>query len=407
MAGAPVEIWNRTFEGAGLDKAYSVLQTSDGGFILAGETGAFGTEETYAWLIKTDENGKEMWNKTFGKKSGRTAKIVIQASDGGYVFISNNMLTKIDENGKYLWGKEFIGIGNRVINSISQTEDGYYILVSDTVLIKVDKQGNIIWKKAFEKLADGWINSIQQTKDGGYILAGNKIKDGAEDAWLFKINSVGNEQWNTTLGGNGSDYAYYVLQTADGGYVITGQTSSHGSGDFDAWLIKTDAGGIEQWNKTFGGTFQDAAYFVQQTPDGGFILAGSRSYRNYGYEAWLIKTDGNGNLQWMKPFRGSGLGSVYSVHMTKDNGFALAGYTSSYWAAKSYAWLIKVGERTIGTTNTHIEKINRTSSVSPTTGLTAVQSSTENVPVEKAAGSEFLMAIPILLLVFIIRRKKE
>jgi len=93
--------------------------------------------------------------------------------------------------------------------------------------------------------------------------------------------------------------------------------------------------------------------------------------------------------------------------MTKDNGFALAGYTSSYWTAKSYAWLIKVGGRTTGTTNAHIEKINRTSSVSPTTGLTAVQSSTENLPVEKADGSEFLMEISTLLLVFIIRRKKK
>ncbi len=400
MAGAPVEIWNRTFGRAGLDKAYSVLQTSDGGFILAGGTGALGTEETHAWLIKTDENGKEMWNKTFGKRSGITAKTVLQAFDGGYVFISNNMLTKTDENGKYLWGKEFIGIGNSVINSISQTKDGYYTLVSDTVLIKVDNQGNILWKKAFEKLADGWIDSIQQTKDGGYILAGNKIKDGAEDAWLFKIDSAGNEQWNTTFGGNGSDYAYYVQQTADGGYVFTGQTDSYGSGDFDAWLMKTNASGIEQWNKTFGGTFQDSTYFVQQTPDGGFILAGSRSYRNYGYEAWLIKTDGNGNLQWMKPFRGLGLGSVYSVNMTKDGGFALAGYTSSYWGGDSYAWLIKVGGNTTGTANVPIEKINKTSSATPTSSLTPAEPATKEAPKEKAAGFEVVLAITILLTLY-------
>ncbi|HEY9245550.1 MAG TPA: hypothetical protein VIO11_01765 [Candidatus Methanoperedens sp.] len=111
MAGAPVEIWNRTYGGAGLDKVYSVQQTSDGGFILAGETG---TEDTYPWLIKTDETGKEMWNKTFGKKSGRMAKTIMQAPDGGYVFISDNMLTKTDQNGNYLWSKGFSGIG--VIN---------------------------------------------------------------------------------------------------------------------------------------------------------------------------------------------------------------------------------------------------------------------------------------------------
>lgn len=212
------------------------------------------------------------------------------------------MLTKIDENGKFLWGKEFSGIGNNVINSISKTEDEDYILVSDTVLIKVDNWGNILWKKAFEKLADGWINSVQQTKDGGYILAGNKVKDGAEDAWLIKIDSAGNEQWN----------------------------------------------------KTFGGTFQDSTYFVQQTPDGGFILAGLRSYRNYGYEAWLIKTDGSGNLQWIKPFRGSGISSAYSVLMTQDGGFVVSGYTSPYWPTNSDALLIKVGGETNGTGNSNI-----------------------------------------------------
>ncbi len=386
MTGAPVEIWNRTFGGAGLDKAYSVQQTMDGGFILAGETGVFGQEETHVWLIKTDIKGKEIWNRTYGKKS--IAKSVMQASDGGYLFISNNMLTKIDKNGNYLWGKDFSGIGGGVINSIRQSDYGGYILVSDTMLIKIDDQGNILWKKTLEKLADGWINSAQQTSDG-YIFAGNKIKDGAEDAWLFKIDSVGNEQWNRTLGGNCSDYAYHVQQTADGGYIVTGKTCSYGSGDFDAWLIKTDASGIEQWNKTFGGTFQDSTYFVQQTPDGGFILAGSRSYRNDGYEAWLIKTDGRGNLQWIKPFRGSGLASVYSVDMIKDKGFVLAGYTSSYWAAKSYAWLIKVGEGTNGTANALIETINKTSS--------------KEKAAEKAAGFEAALTIVMFLAMKMIR----
>ncbi len=406
MAGTPVEVWNRTFGGAGLNKVYSVQQTSDGGFILAGEAGVSGTQETHAWLIKTDANGEEMWNRTYGKKGSRTAKSVMQTSDGGYLFISNNMLTKTDENGNYLLGKEFSGIGNSVINSISQSEDGNYILASDTMLIKVDNRGNILWKKTIEKLTDGWINSVQQTKDDGYILAGNRVKGGAEDVWLYKIDSAGNEQWNRTFGGKGSDYAYYTQQTADGGYIITGQTSSYGSGGFDAWLIKTDAKGIEQWNKTFGGTFQDSTYFVQQTPDGGFILAGSRSYRNYGYEAMLIKTDGSGNLQWIRPFRGFGFGSVYSVNMTEDGGFALAGYTSLYMAANSYAWLIKAGGGTNGGANAPMEKTNETFSEIPTSGLTPAKSATEEVPEKKAAGFETFPVIIALSAVIVFGRKK-
>ena len=154
---------------------------------------------------------------------------------------------------------------------------------------------------------------------------------------------------------------------------------------------------VEIWNRTFGGTGLDQAYSVQQTPDGGFILAGSRSFRNFGYEAWLIKTDGSGNLQWIKPFRGSGISSAYSVLMTQDGGFVVSGYTSPYWSTNSDAWLIKVGGETNGTSNTTDGNMNGTASISPNMGLTAVQSATEKVPAEKAAGFEAALAILIFL----------
>ncbi len=348
----------------------------------------------------------EEWNRTY-LDMGWGLSDIAPTVDGGYVLAAYDSIVKIDENGKYLWGKEFSGIGNSVINSISQTEDGDHILVGDTVLIKMDNQSNILWKKAFEKLADGWINSIQQTRDDGYILAGNKGKDVAKDVCLFKIDSAGNEQWNRTFGGNKSDYAYYIQQTADGGYIITGETRSYGSGDFDAWLLKTNTSGIEQWNKTFGGKFQDSTYFVQQTSDGGFILAGSRSYRNYGNEAWLIKSDGNGNLQWIKPFRGSGISSAYSVLMTQDGGFVVSGYTSPYWSDNSDAWLIKVGRGTIGTANTSSVNMNETSSISPTMSLTEVQSTNEKVPAKKSVGFEVTMTITIFLVMKMIRGEKK
>lgn len=399
-APAPAEIWKRTFHGVGSDKAYFVEQTPDGGFILSGETGMSESEEMHVMLIKTDSNGKEIWNKTFGKKTGQTARSVFQASDGGYLFISNNMLTKVDENGKYLWGREFSGIGDSIINSMSQTKDSINILVGDNVLIKADEKGNVLWKKAFEKLKNSWINSIQQTNDDGYIFSGTKIKDGEEDAWFFKIDSAGNEQWNRTFGGNTSDYAYHVQETEDGGYVITGETSSYGKGDFDAWLIKTDDKGIEKWNKTFGGTFRDSAYFVKQTPDRGFVLAGSRSYRDFEHEGWLINADESGSLKWMKTFRESGISSVYSVIPTQDGGFVVAGYTSSYWGNNPEACLIKLGGKTNETINIVIDKMNGTSAAIPAMSFTPIPSTIENASVEKATGFEKVPATIALLAVY-------
>jgi hypothetical protein len=153
-----------------------------------------------------------------------------------------------------------------------------------------------------------------------------------------------------TFGGSGDDGATSVQQTKDGGYILAGYTTSYGAGYYDVWLIKTDASGIEQWNKTFGGRGLDGVYgthSVQQTKDGGYILAGTFNsfwsifQPNY---AWLIKTDANGKLQWNKTF---GLDYLfYSVQQTKDGEY-MAGLTDSYGAGGLDTWLITTGANEI------------------------------------------------------------
>ncbi|MCZ7372535.1 MAG: hypothetical protein O8C60_02570, partial [Candidatus Methanoperedens sp.] len=139
-------------------------------------------------------------------------------------------------------------------------------------------------------------------------------------------------------------------------------------------------------------------YYALQTPDGGFVLAGSRSYRNFGYEGWLIKTDGRGNLRWIKPFRGSGLGSIYSVIMTQDGGFVISGFSSSYQGDDPDAWLIKVGGDTEETSNTSIEFLNATYSETPIMNNSTNKSATESN--KKAEGFEMAFAAVMFLAVF-------
>jgi len=173
--------------------------------------------------------------------------------------------------------------------------------------------------------------SGHQTSDGGYILVGATTSFGAGDFdfWLIKTDSNGGQQWSKTFGGTLEDFPSSVQQTLDGGYILAGRTRSFGIYNYyDAWLIKTDSNGNEQWNKTFGRMNFDTAWSVQQTSDGGYILAVETGPSFLGNnDAWLIKTDSNGNEQWNKTFGGICHDSALDLKQTSDGCYILTGKT--------------------------------------------------------------------------------
>ena len=211
-------------------------------------------------------------------------------------------------------------------------------------LIKTDSSGIEQWSKAFggrsHEFKSG--NSVQQTDDGGFIIAGRTSSiDGDRDVYLIKTDGNGNEQWSKTFGGSGHDSGQSVQQTDDGGFIIAGRTSSI-DGVSDVYLIKTDSSGIEQWSKTFGGSYFDDAFSVKQTDDGGFVIIGS-TRASFGFDAvdvYLIKTDGSGNEQWSKTFGGSYFDSGNSVQQTDDGGFIIAGRTFSFGAGGQDVYIV-------------------------------------------------------------------
>jgi predicted secreted protein len=364
--GLPELEWSKTFGNLGDDFGDSVQQTSDGGYVIAGFTESYGAGGEDVWLIKTDSNGNKTWDKTFGGTSDDAGWSVQQTSDGGYVIAGSTSsygaggedvwLIKIDSNGNKAWDKTFGGTSFDDGESVQQTSDSGYVIAGSTSsygagegdvwLIKTDSNGNKVWDKTFGGTSDdaGW--SVQQTSDGSYIVAGftESYGAGGEDVWLIKTDSNGNKVWDKTFGGTSFDDGESAQQTSDGGYVIAGFTESYGAGGEDAWLIKTDSNGNKIWDKTFGGTSDDAGWSVQQTSDGGYIVAGgTSSYGAGGEDVWLIKTDSNGNKVWDKTFGGTADDDGISVQQTSDDGYVIAGVTGSYGAGNEDVWLIRLG----------------------------------------------------------------
>jgi len=341
----------KTYGGTGYDHASSVQQTSDGGYIIVGTTHSFGAGDLDIFLIKTDANGDRIWAKTYGGTDRDEGYSVQQTSDGGYILAGltesfgvgggDIFLIKTDANGNVQWAKTYGGAYWDFASSVQQTSDGGYIVAGvtsgDIFLIKTDADGNIIWAKTYGGTDDEWAFSVQQTSDGGYIVAGGTEPLGAGgDIFLIKTDADGNLQWAKTYGGTGYDRAFSVQQTSDGGYILAGVTSG------DIFLIKTDANGNVQWAKTYGGAYWDFASSVQQTSDGGYIIAGTtRSFGAGGYDILLIKTDANGNIIWAKTYGGASDEGASSVQQTSDGGYIVAGYTWSFSAGSSDIFLIK------------------------------------------------------------------
>ena len=279
--------------------SHSVAQTTDGGYVIAGDAWSQRRHDNDVWLIKTDAFGDTLWSRTWHGTDYDYGRSVAQTTDGGYIVAG---------------GTFSFGAG-----------------VSDFWLIKTDASGDTMWTRTFGGAgAEGGL-SVAQTTDGGYIITGwtESFGAGRSDAWLVKTDASGDTMWTRTFGGENRDGGYSVMQTTDGGYIITGETWSFGAGNNDAWLIKTDANGDTMWTRTWGDRYDDCGNSVAQTTDGGYVVTGwTESCSTRSLSVWLIRTDPDGDTIWTRTF-GSGYeadGYGYSVAPTTDRGYVIVGY---------------------------------------------------------------------------------
>jgi predicted secreted protein len=364
-AATPPTGWSKTYGGAGDDKGWGDLyQTSDGGYAISGDTASFGAGGADYWLVKVDAAGNMLWNKTYGGNGTESENAMVQTSDGGYAMLgvtgsfgaggNDFWLVKTDAAGNMQWNKTYGGTGSDIGVSVFQTNDGGYAVSGltssfgagsmDVWLVKTDSVGNMQWNKTYGGTGADYGFSVVQTSDGGYAISGPTTSFGAggQDVWLVKTDAAGNMQWNKTYGGTGMEWMDQMIRTADGGYAISGYTTSFGAGGQDVWLVKTDAAGNMQWNKTYGGTGSDDGFHLVQTGEGGYAIIGSTvSFGAGGTDVWLVKTDAAGNMQWNKTYGGANTDLGYSVVQTSDGGYAIAGYTNSFGAGGNDFYVVK------------------------------------------------------------------
>jgi len=364
-AGPGDTLWTRTHGGSDDDYGRSVKQTSDGGYIIAGWTASFGAGGYDVYLLKTDSSGDSLWTRTYGGSEYDYGYSVQQTSDGGYIIAGYTQsfgaghydayLLKTDSSGDSLWTRTYGGSSGDYGYSVQQTSDGGYIIAgltysfgaggSDVYLLKTDSAGDTLWTRTYGGSDYDYGQSVKQTSDGGYIIAGvtGSFGAGGYDVWLLKTDSAGDTLWTDTFGGSNDDYGYSVQQTSDGGYVIAGRTESFGAGGYDVYLLKTDSSGDSLWTRTYGGSENDNGYSVQETSDGGYVIAGvTGSFGAGNSDVWLLKTDSAGDTLWTRTYGGSDSDDGYSVQRTSDGGYIIAGETYSFGAGEADVYLLCV-----------------------------------------------------------------
>ena len=372
LAQGPDMAWSGNYGGSTGDYFYGVNTTSDGGYVAAGFTTSYGLLGQF-YLVKTNGTGVMEWFQHYGGSTGDGAAVVQQTTDGGYFVAGatssfgagsyDYWLIKTNSIGVTQWTRTFGGSEDDRAYSAFQTPDGGYILAGyvysfgaggqDIYVVKTDVAGDVEWARIYGGTGNEVTWSIKPTSDGGYVIGGFTSSSGAGsyDFWLIKTDDSGIAQWTRTFGGTSADYCYAVDQTSDGGYLLGGRTNSFGVGG-DYYLVKTDADGDLEWARNFGGSGQDEARSVQQTADGGFVMAGySNSYGAGSYDFWVVKTDPMGFMQWSRSYGGSEREELYAAMQTPDGGYALAGHTWSYGVGtpgSSNAFLVKTGPETRG-----------------------------------------------------------
>ena len=410
ITGSPALSFQHSLGGTDADAAMDIQKTADGGYIVAGysdsadgdASGNRGGDDY--WIVRLSSTGAIQWQKSLGGSDDDVALTIRQTSDGGYIVagysasndgdVSGNhggddyWIVKLSGTGAVQWKESLGGSNDERPYSIRQTSDGGYIVAgysasnngdvsgnhggNDDWIVKLSSAGAVQWQKCLGGSGDDEAYSLQQTPDGGYIIAGDSYSNdndvsgnhGGDDYWIVKLTSAGAIEWQKSFGGSDNEEPYSITRTTDGGYIIAGYTVSP-DGDVsinhsfdelaDYWIVKLTSTGVMEWEKSFGGSDDDIATGIQQTPDGGYIVGGYSASAdgdvsgNHGFsDYWIVKLDSDGGAQWTKSIGGTGDDFAYAIDRNTDGSYVVAGgsYSNDGDASGNHGdldfWVVKL-----------------------------------------------------------------
>lgn len=332
----------------------SMVQLSDGGYAVAGSrVDNFGYWNTY--LLRTDASRNVIWEKDFGGEMQDVGKSIQQTPDGGFIIsgyttstddgTKDIYLVRTDAQGNLLWEKKIGGDGDQEAAAMVPSNDGGFVMAGvakqgnskDALLIKVDMNGNLVWQKQFVAENTEEAYCVQATPDGGYFIGGFNSVHPADPplfagvSYLVKTDSEGNLLWeNDDI--PGMFHTKSIDQTTDGGFILAGLNSKYDE-QGRIILAKIDANGTLEWSESSDyntGALYDEVFCIRQTSDGGYVACGAAHTSPYQLptkkDILVIKTDAAGNKIWKKTFRdGFGFGIGYDIQETPDGGYILVG----------------------------------------------------------------------------------
>jgi len=345
--------WQKTIGGTNHEQANCIIQTTDGGYAIAGYTFSYATGYEDMYIVKCSGGGMIQWTKTIGGANTDVARSIIQTADGGFTIAGDTydygsttadwLIVKIDAGGSIQWLRTINRAAYDYACSIVQTNDGGFaisgisatggVFSSDMLIVKLNSAGNFQWSKTYGGSHDEPAYCIIQTTDRGLAIAGYSNSFGPYNVFnIIKTDSAGNIQWNRLIGESGTgSHIYSMIQISDGSFVLAGEFTPTGTGNYDMYVVKLSSSGAIQWTRTVVGTGYDMANSIIQTTDGGFVLGGyTNSYGAGGNDMYIVKLNSSGSLLWSKTVGGTGDEQAISLINSADGGFTAAGYTTSF-----------------------------------------------------------------------------
>ena len=354
-------IWERTFGGTGDDRAFCVMKSGDGGFLVVGSSTSFDSGKTFAWIVRIDQDGNMLWNRTYEERDGSEFRSAIR-TDGGFLLVGNTFassgdedgwIVRIDEQGNALWNRSLGSEMTDKLFSATAVSDGFILVgltysmgwnASDALALKIDTCGKVVWNKTYGGIGDNAFRAVVATDKNEYVCAGytNSIGNGNYAVWLVKMDENGTLLWSRIYGDVGSDMGYALAVTGDG-CVIAGETHSFGNGDAKAFVLKTDLNGKLLWQRAYGGQQYDSIDSIIPSSSGGYVVAGfTFSFGKGQRDFWIFNIDDSGNVLWSRTLGREGFEEAYSILEVAKDQYVVAGWTNSIGNGKYDYYVVEM-----------------------------------------------------------------